>query len=368
MMLDFNNSAQIQHSGVKGDFREDTLKDFLLDGRLPEKYGIGSGVIISPTGEVSKQSDLIIYDKQNCPLLLQSDSNQVFPIESVYCVIEVKSKLSKTELVNAMENIAMLKNIVPKNQPSPLGIVFAYSLAGNSLDSIESNICEFEEGVDSLYWTNFVAVLNEGIVHHVKYNFVKTLYNEHYRKGETFTSRTHYKNDTLMEFYLLLFSHISDMSLPHFEIHKYKELPIKVGKYNVLRHQRILNKDNERTIVALNEACIDRIYSHCKRTGKMPYGQILHKQLGRLPLGSDDPEIIDVNHLVYFYNPEDLPGLGEFATLPFIEEDGFYSTSQRMLIPSNHLIINGEVFIVPEAYYSIDDFDTFPDMQIEDIH
>jgi len=43
MLSDFRISAQMNHPGVMGTYREDSLKNFLKSGRLPEKYGIGQG-------------------------------------------------------------------------------------------------------------------------------------------------------------------------------------------------------------------------------------------------------------------------------------------------------------------------------------
>ena len=58
LMADFDISAQINHQGIKGTYRENALKRFLQEGKLPGKYSIGSGEIISPLNQVSKQSDL----------------------------------------------------------------------------------------------------------------------------------------------------------------------------------------------------------------------------------------------------------------------------------------------------------------------
>ncbi|MDV2441908.1 hypothetical protein QR665_21055 [Acinetobacter gerneri] len=63
MKSDFNISAQFQHHGNRGSYREDSLKNFLTNGKLPDIFGIASGEIISQYSQVSKQMDAIIYDK-----------------------------------------------------------------------------------------------------------------------------------------------------------------------------------------------------------------------------------------------------------------------------------------------------------------
>ena len=72
---------------------------------------------------------------------------QVLPIEGVYGVIEVKSRLSKAELADALKKLASFKLMNPpyfpariypsdvqRRQPSaPFGIVVGFELADNCL-------------------------------------------------------------------------------------------------------------------------------------------------------------------------------------------------------------------------------------------
>jgi hypothetical protein len=62
--------------------------------------------VISSTGHISNQVDLLIFDKLNSPKLMSIDDIQYFPIESVYGVIEVKSNIdSKDTLFDAFKKI-----------------------------------------------------------------------------------------------------------------------------------------------------------------------------------------------------------------------------------------------------------------------
>lgn len=137
---DFNASAEIGHSGSKGTVREHFLCDFLRE-RLPERYGIGSGEIAARTrNTLSRQCDVIVYDKLNGVVLYSSDNVQVYPVDCVYGIIEVKSALSKAELLDALEKIKVLKEMAPRglaqatgpgfisayHRPQPFGMVFAY--------------------------------------------------------------------------------------------------------------------------------------------------------------------------------------------------------------------------------------------------
>lgn len=57
----------------------------------------------STRGLLSRQVDIVIYDAFACPKLPVDDSAAIFPIESVFGAIEVKSDLSSGELQGAYE-------------------------------------------------------------------------------------------------------------------------------------------------------------------------------------------------------------------------------------------------------------------------
>ena len=110
-ILDFENSSEINHNGNIGEYREKSLKEFLENGRLPQRYAIGNGEIISSVSGVSKQSDLIIYDSVEGLSFEGKDNLKIFPIESVCGIIEVKSCLSKEKLLEGLENIKSVKKL-----------------------------------------------------------------------------------------------------------------------------------------------------------------------------------------------------------------------------------------------------------------
>ena len=181
LQSDFEISSEINHQGNKGTYRESALRDFLLSGRLPKRFGIGTGEIIGPTRKVSKQSDLVIFDQLDGMSLVYDNDVQIYPIESIFGVIEVKSKLSKTELIKSLENIKSVKSLCPNEsvtkitnslismtyqRPKSFGVVFAYALSNNSLESLLENLREWERENSKEYWPNLVVVLGEGILYH----------------------------------------------------------------------------------------------------------------------------------------------------------------------------------------------------------
>ncbi len=100
-------AATMKHSGVKGQIREIVIRD-LLRPLLPADVGIGTGEIISSTGETSPQQDVVIFDRAILPPITFEQSLGLFPIESVLYAIEVKSNLRVKDLKAAHDAAAKL--------------------------------------------------------------------------------------------------------------------------------------------------------------------------------------------------------------------------------------------------------------------
>lgn len=174
----------VQHAGDRGENREAILKSFLED-HLPTRYGVVKGEVITKAGKHSPSMDLLIYDKVNCPLLHVGDT-KVLPIEGVYGAIEVKSRLTKDEFLDAANRIKTFKELSPRDlsviqtreyvtvhRPTrPFGIVFGFELGDNSLQSLHQNwdeLCEQIHWVD--YFVNLVVVLGNGVLHYQRVDF-----------------------------------------------------------------------------------------------------------------------------------------------------------------------------------------------------
>jgi hypothetical protein len=168
----------VAHAGDRGENREEVLRDF-LSGHLPKRYGVVKGEVVTKEGLHSHAADVIIYDSVNCPVLY-SGQTAVVPIEGVYGVIEVKSRLSKQELQDAASKIESFKRLAPRDlsviqtreyvtlhRPSrPFGMILAYELADNSLESLTANLEEEHRRIhDVNYFINLVCVLGAGVLY-----------------------------------------------------------------------------------------------------------------------------------------------------------------------------------------------------------
>jgi hypothetical protein len=184
MKAEYEESSNLNHGGLKGDSRENTVKNF-LEKYLVDKFGITRGEIVSIDGETSKQQDIVIYDSHVCPVLYNAEDIRVVPVEGTYVVIEVKSLLSDSELENSILNISSVKKLEKKSfvlQQGPLiqqvtelgktknyyntmGVLFAYR-SNLSLDSIKRRIAEQyrKHNIPTENQIDFIFVLDRGFV------------------------------------------------------------------------------------------------------------------------------------------------------------------------------------------------------------
>jgi len=360
MRADFEASAQIKHSGSKGTVRENVLRTFLAEGRLPTKYGLGSGEIVGRVRNTSRQCDVVVYDKLNGVTLLYDDAIQVYPVDCVYGIIEVKSALSKAEFIDALEKIKAFKAMAPGGMvsrsmgggmtmfhPRPLqfGLIFAYCLADNSLYSLYQNLREWEAETSPALWPNYVCVLESGVIYHHGEGFRSCL------DSEKITDNTspiylNYGEDSLFHFYCALHDLCGHMQLGPVELSHYYDPALQIGKHIV--HGRGVEgqfmKDGATVNVRLTESAIDNVVAWCAAHGRLRYRDVLIRRFGSLPVGMEKAPNMDLE--VYLYNPDDLPGLHELGPNPFITTERGVTTSAPSLANALELQIDGNLYVI----------------------
>ena len=102
------NKNNLHHAGEFGIYRERIVSKFL---RLftPQRLEFDSGFIITPNDEASKQTDIVVYDKNESPLIQSEEGQKFFPIETVATIGEIKSVLTKEKLKEALMNLTNFK-------------------------------------------------------------------------------------------------------------------------------------------------------------------------------------------------------------------------------------------------------------------
>src|SRR5688572_30812635 len=80
------------HHGSAGQNREGLVRVF-LENHLPKRFSVDSGILVSRSRRFSKQADLVIVDYLHNAPLHGSSPNRLWPVEAVFALIEVKTKL-----------------------------------------------------------------------------------------------------------------------------------------------------------------------------------------------------------------------------------------------------------------------------------
>ncbi len=178
--------AGLPHHGARGA-RIETSLCALLQRVLPKKYSISTNqFVIDRTGKVSRECDIVIYNSSEHLSLIEN----YIPIELVYGVIEVKSKLNSTASKDFREKASDFwkldyRGAYPNHMETRLeerGFHFAppsYNLFCVSTDAVEFERFQAQTYVDPFgegawqnpinysasvtRWISLVASLDQGV-------------------------------------------------------------------------------------------------------------------------------------------------------------------------------------------------------------
>lgn len=108
----------ITHDGKCGDVTE---KHFLqtLAAYLPNRYAVDSAIVIDSKGQTSDQMDVVIYDCQYTPCLLDQHDHKYIPAEAVYAVLEVKPEINAKYLAYAGDKAKSVRRLHRTSIPIP---------------------------------------------------------------------------------------------------------------------------------------------------------------------------------------------------------------------------------------------------------
>jgi len=98
------NRDFITHPGSKKDSLENVWIEW-LKCYLPSRYCIDKAIIIDSNGDLSHQMDLVIYDQQYTPFVINQNGIKYIPAEGVYAVFEVKPDLQGMSIKITFFNI-----------------------------------------------------------------------------------------------------------------------------------------------------------------------------------------------------------------------------------------------------------------------
>lgn len=136
------NASRVNHPGLIGRTRE-LAAEHILRPVLPAAFEMGTGKIVDRNTTLSAEVDLVVYNRALLPVLMYSDRDGIYPIESTYYAFEVKSESNAGTLRDAIEKVRQInaldhsqKEHYPGNKSPAVSVFFAFgsdlSLAGKS--------------------------------------------------------------------------------------------------------------------------------------------------------------------------------------------------------------------------------------------
>ena len=134
------------HRGAAGDRREDLVINFLKE-HLPKSFAVRCGFAISSEGRVSNQADVLVVDEANNAPLHPNSSHELWPVEAIYALIEVKTRLSPDDLQDAVKKCRRFKQLKRQfladgNQKIQDSLFVIWSFDGAASATIRSHLVD----------------------------------------------------------------------------------------------------------------------------------------------------------------------------------------------------------------------------------
>lgn len=380
LLSEFRKTSQVSHNGGKGTLREDAFASFLRD-YLPSRYAVGRGEVVSARNRISGQLDVVVYDPSHCPTLLKSSSHAVFPVESVFGVVSIKSTLASPELADAYENIASVKRLVDQRSfqlsptagmsvgmaaPQIVGVVFAYQ-GGRSLEAIAEQTAMLDAGLGAniRFRPDFVVVLGEGIIGPRKqlrsdFNFFKLP-----EKVADLSAVRKTRRHTLLRAYLQILAELNALVLRDLDLQDYLKMPSRVGKHLVERNRFVrypqAGEIRDGVVTRISKTGIEKIVDYCEQTGPVLMQQHLLNSVGTIPVGMTPQYLASA---IFEYNPRSLPPI-DLSKIT-VDKRNRPSFPEGYFQPM-HFRIDGANYAIDTGALNDTDFEADPDMDVDEL-
>lgn len=108
----FARAGSATTPGLVGAAREKEIRS-KLEMLLPQKVAVASGCVIDSFGHTSNQADVVIHERDNCPIFSINDTPEAtyIPCESVVVAGEIKSTLNTKELKDSVSKLQKIKGL-----------------------------------------------------------------------------------------------------------------------------------------------------------------------------------------------------------------------------------------------------------------
>ena len=108
----FDDARAATTPSLIGGAMEKPVRD-QLEQILPRGIAVGSGCVIDTNGQTSRQQDIVLHERDICPVFSINDTPETtyYPCEGVVAVGEVKSTLNRATLTDAFQKIESVKRL-----------------------------------------------------------------------------------------------------------------------------------------------------------------------------------------------------------------------------------------------------------------
>lgn len=155
------SSNRIRHQGDKGEVNEQYFIEFLRR-YLPNRYTVDKAMVIDSHGATSDSIDVVVFDRQYTPTLLDSEKHRYVPAESVYAVFECKPTINKTYLTYAAEKAASVRRLHRTSIPiAHAGGCYPAKPPHDIVAGILSIDVEWVDGLGASFKENHAALTGE---------------------------------------------------------------------------------------------------------------------------------------------------------------------------------------------------------------
>lgn len=109
-IAEYKEARHLKHALLKGRVREIAVQN-LFEPLLSPDFQIGTGTIADKNSEQSAETDLIIYSKKLLLPILYGERFGTFPLDCCLTTVEIKSKLTATELQKTIKNASIMPEL-----------------------------------------------------------------------------------------------------------------------------------------------------------------------------------------------------------------------------------------------------------------
>ncbi len=153
----------VQHRGEQGRESEVALAR-LLGSFVPQRFGIGTGLLIDAEDHSSRQMDLVVFEQSDEPAVLAQTTQLLYPVEAVVACIEVKTTIRNEAIEDCARKKASITALEPRRRHPDGSRHPLFFVLGYSASPLPATVYETLKGLPTAGRPDVIAVLEPGLL------------------------------------------------------------------------------------------------------------------------------------------------------------------------------------------------------------